>query len=40
MHAERGIATEAWAPLGKGSLLTHPTVPLSPKHAAGHPPRC
>ena len=26
MHAQRGIATEAWAPLGKGSLLTHPTV--------------
>jgi 2,5-diketo-D-gluconate reductase A len=26
VHAQRGIATEAWAPLGAGSLLTHPTV--------------
>jgi 2,5-diketo-D-gluconate reductase A len=26
VHAQHGIATEAWAPLGKGSLLTHPTV--------------
>ncbi len=26
VHAQRGIATEAWAPLAKGSLLTHPTV--------------
>ena len=26
MHAQRGIATEAWAPLGKGALLTHPPV--------------
>lgn len=25
-HARRGIATEAWSPLGRGSLLTHPTV--------------
>jgi 2,5-diketo-D-gluconate reductase A len=26
MHAQLGIATEAWSPLGKGSLLTNPTV--------------
>lgn len=25
-HARLGIATEAWAPLGQGSLLAHPTV--------------
>jgi 2,5-diketo-D-gluconate reductase A len=26
VHAQRGIATEAWAPLGRGELLTHPMV--------------
>ena len=26
VHAQRGIATEAWGPLGQGSLLTHPTI--------------
>lgn len=26
LHARLGIATEAWAPLGQGSLLTHPTI--------------
>jgi 2,5-diketo-D-gluconate reductase A len=26
VHAELGIATEAWSPLGQGSLLSHPTV--------------
>lgn len=26
VHARLGIATEAWAPLGQGSLLTHPSV--------------
>jgi 2,5-diketo-D-gluconate reductase A len=26
VHAQLGIATEAWGPLGQGSLLTHPTV--------------
>jgi 2,5-diketo-D-gluconate reductase A len=26
VHAQRGIATEAWAPLGQGELLSHPTV--------------
>jgi 2,5-diketo-D-gluconate reductase A len=26
VHAQRGIATEAWAPLGQGALLTHPSV--------------
>jgi len=26
VHARYGIATEAWAPLGQGALLTHPTV--------------
>ncbi|WP_197373791.1 aldo/keto reductase [Mycolicibacterium baixiangningiae] len=26
LHAQLGIATEAWSPLGQGSLLTHPTV--------------
>ncbi len=26
VHAQRGIATEAWAPLGHGELLTDPTV--------------
>src|SRR6201997_4176472 len=25
-HAHLGIATEAWGPLGRGSLLTHPTI--------------
>lgn len=25
-HARWGIATEAWAPLGRGTLLTHPTI--------------
>ena len=26
VHARRGIATEAWAPLGQGALLTDPTI--------------
>ena len=26
VHAPAGIATEAWGPLGQGSLLTHPTI--------------
>ncbi|GFG64152.1 putative oxidoreductase [Mycobacterium kubicae] len=26
VHALRGIATEAWSPLGQGSLLEHPTI--------------
>ncbi len=26
LHAQLGIATEAWAPLGRGTLLNHPTV--------------
>ena len=26
VHAQRGIATEAWAPLGQGALLTHPMI--------------
>ena len=26
MHAQLGIATEAWSPLGQGSLLSNPTV--------------
>ncbi|BCI52592.1 putative oxidoreductase [Mycolicibacterium litorale] len=26
LHAQWGIATEAWSPLGQGSLLTHPAV--------------
>jgi 2,5-diketo-D-gluconate reductase A len=26
VHAQLGIATEAWAPLGQGSLLNHPAV--------------
>lgn len=26
LHAQLGIATEAWAPLGRGALLNHPTV--------------
>ncbi|BBZ61447.1 aldo/keto reductase [Mycolicibacterium monacense] len=26
LHAQLGIATEAWSPLGQGSLLAHPTV--------------
>lgn len=26
LHAHLGIATEAWAPLGRGSVLGHPTV--------------
>ncbi|MCV7075088.1 aldo/keto reductase [Mycobacterium szulgai] len=26
VHAQTGIATEAWSPLGRGTLLTHPTV--------------
>ena len=26
VHARLGIATEAWGPLGRGSLLTHPTI--------------
>jgi 2,5-diketo-D-gluconate reductase A len=25
-HAEHGIATEAWSPLGQGSLLDNPTI--------------
>lgn len=25
-HAELGIATESWAPLGQGTLLTHPMI--------------
>ena len=26
MHAQLGIATEAWSPLGRGRLLDHPTI--------------
>jgi 2,5-diketo-D-gluconate reductase A len=26
VHAQLGIATEAWSPLGRGSLLSHPTI--------------
>lgn len=26
LHAQLGIATEAWAPLGRGALLNHPAV--------------
>jgi 2,5-diketo-D-gluconate reductase A len=26
LHAELGVATEAWGPLGQGSLLNHPTI--------------
>jgi len=26
VHAQLGIATEAWSPLGRGSLLTHPAI--------------
>lgn len=26
VHAQLGVATEAWGPLGQGSLLDHPTV--------------
>src|SRR5271156_709749 len=26
VHTQYGIATEAWAPLGQGALLTHPTI--------------
>jgi 2,5-diketo-D-gluconate reductase A len=26
VHAQLGIATEAWSPLGQGSLLSHPTI--------------
>jgi 2,5-diketo-D-gluconate reductase A len=26
VHAQRGIATEAWAPLGQGAMLTHPSI--------------
>lgn len=26
VHAQLGIATESWAPLGQGTLLTHPTI--------------
>jgi len=26
MHSRLGIATEAWSPLGQGSLLTHPKI--------------
>jgi 2,5-diketo-D-gluconate reductase A len=26
VHAQRGIATEAWAPLGQGALPTHPMI--------------
>jgi 2,5-diketo-D-gluconate reductase A len=26
LHAQLGVATEAWSPLGQGSLLTNPTV--------------
>lgn len=26
VHAELGVATEAWSPLGQGSLLSHPAV--------------
>lgn len=28
VHARLGVATEAWGPLGQGSLLTHPTVTM------------
>jgi 2,5-diketo-D-gluconate reductase A len=26
VHAQLGIATEAWSPLGRGRLLEHPTI--------------
>ena len=40
VHAQRGIATEAWAPLGQGALLTHPMITAVAENAGGHPPRC
>jgi len=35
VHAQRGIATEAWAPLGQGALLTHPSVAAVAEVAPG-----
>ena len=37
MHAKLGIATEAWSPLGQGSLLAHPAV-MSIAEAHGRTP--
>ncbi|PQM47076.1 putative oxidoreductase [Mycobacterium talmoniae] len=36
-HAQLGIATEAWAPLGQGELLSHPTI-TAVAHACGRTP--
>lgn len=33
VHAQLGIATEAWSPLGQGRLLNHPTItPIAEAH--------
>ena len=32
VHAQLGIATEAWSPLGQGSLLSNPPLPPSRRH--------
>ncbi|HEU4362131.1 MAG TPA: aldo/keto reductase [Mycobacterium sp.] len=32
LHAQLGIATEAWGPLGRGALLTHPAVTAVAEH--------
>lgn len=37
VHARLGIATEAWAPLGRGSLLAHPTVTEVAQHCGKTP---
>ena len=37
VHAQLGIATEAWAPLGQGSLLSHPTITAVAERCARTP---
>ncbi|SNV81534.1 oxidoreductase [Mycolicibacter terrae] len=37
VHSRLGIATEAWAPLGRGSLLAHPTVTEVAQHCGKTP---
>jgi 2,5-diketo-D-gluconate reductase A len=37
VHARLGIATEAWSPLGRGALLTHPTITDVAEHLGRTP---
>lgn len=40
VHAKLGIATEAWSPLGQGSLLADPVITGIAEQHGKHPRRC